>query len=267
MSVNAEESGRRSVRVEVEVPGLPERVWQAIATGPGISSWFVPTRVEERAGGAVTADFGPGMESTSSITRWDPPRSFTAEGSGMSPDAPPMATEWTVEARSGDVCVVRVVHSWFASTDEWDGQFESVERGWKSFFKILRLKLERFPGQPGTAFDVAGMGSGDASEAWGALAAPLGLMDASVGGEVRSPADAPALSGRVEVADHGEERHLMLLTDEPGTGICHLFAIPMGGPIYVSIRFFLFGEGARDAASVAQPEWSGWFAERFPMGG
>src|SRR5439155_990358 len=43
MSVKKEASGRRSVQVEVEVPGTPEEVWQAIATGPGISSWFVPT--------------------------------------------------------------------------------------------------------------------------------------------------------------------------------------------------------------------------------
>jgi len=40
MSVKIEASGRRSVQVEVEVPGTPEQVWQAIATGPGISSWF-----------------------------------------------------------------------------------------------------------------------------------------------------------------------------------------------------------------------------------
>ena len=42
MSVKKEASGRRSVQVEIEVPGTPEEVWQAIATGPGISSWFVP---------------------------------------------------------------------------------------------------------------------------------------------------------------------------------------------------------------------------------
>ena len=43
MSVKQEANGRRSVQVEFEVPGTPEEVWQAIATGPGISSWFVPT--------------------------------------------------------------------------------------------------------------------------------------------------------------------------------------------------------------------------------
>ena len=56
MSVKKEASGRRSIQVEVEVPGTPEEVWQAIATGPGISSWFVPTRSEERAGGQVVSE-------------------------------------------------------------------------------------------------------------------------------------------------------------------------------------------------------------------
>src|SRR3990170_123319 len=57
MPVKKDASGRRSVEAEVEVPGTPEEVWQAIATGPGISSWFVPTRVEERVGGAAISDF------------------------------------------------------------------------------------------------------------------------------------------------------------------------------------------------------------------
>ncbi len=267
MSVKIGEDGRRSVQVEVEVPGSPEEVWQAIATGPGISSWFVPTEVEERVGGAVKANFGPGMESESTISQWDPPRRFMAEGSRMSEDGPTMATEWIVEAKSGGTCVVRVVHSWFAATDEWDGQFEMVEQGWKSFFTTLRLKLGRFPGQPGAAFDVAGMSDGGESEAWSALTAPFGLTDAAAGQEVRSHGGAPALSGRVEVAGPGGGHETMLLITEPGTGVCHFMAMPMGGPTYVSIRFYLFGEAAGSAATTAEPEWRHWFAERFPMGG
>ena len=71
MSVKKDASGRRSVQVEVEVPGTPEQVWQAIATGPGVSSWFVPTEGEERVGGTVTAHFGPGMDSVATVTAWD----------------------------------------------------------------------------------------------------------------------------------------------------------------------------------------------------
>src|SRR2546422_730751 len=100
MSVKKEASGRRSVQVEVEVPGTPEEVWQAIATGPGISSWFVPTAFEERDGKpvAVTLNFGPGMESRSVVTAWDPPRKFAAQGEGWG-GSPPIATGWSVGQR------------------------------------------------------------------------------------------------------------------------------------------------------------------------
>ena len=113
MSVKKEASGRRSVQVEVEVPGTPEEVWQAIATGPGISSWFVPTEFEERDGKpvAVKLNFGPGMESRSVVTAWDPPRMFAAEAPGWAPGSPPIADEWSVEVRGGGICVVRVVHT------------------------------------------------------------------------------------------------------------------------------------------------------------
>lgn len=121
MPVKKDASGHRSVQAEVEVPGTPEQVWQAIATGPGISSWFVPSEVEERVGGAVTSSLGPGMDSLSTITAWEPPHRFAANsGEDMGPDHPTIATEWIVEARSGGICVVRVVHSWFTSRDDWD---------------------------------------------------------------------------------------------------------------------------------------------------
>ena len=68
MSVQYDADGRRSVQAEVEVPGTPEQVWQAIATGPGISSWFVPSEVDERVGGKAVSTFGPGMESAGTIT-------------------------------------------------------------------------------------------------------------------------------------------------------------------------------------------------------
>ena len=50
MPVTKDASGRRWIQVEAEVPGTPEQVWKAIATGPGISAWFVPSKVEEREG-------------------------------------------------------------------------------------------------------------------------------------------------------------------------------------------------------------------------
>jgi uncharacterized protein YndB with AHSA1/START domain len=153
MPVKKDPSGRRSVEAEVEVPGTPEEVWQAIATGPGISSWFVPSTVEERVGGATTNNFGPGMEAVATIKAWQPPRRFVAETA----EEPRFATEWIVEARSGGTCTVRVVHSWFASTDDWDNQFEGHTHDWRAFFRILRLYLAHFRGQTCSAFQLNAM--------------------------------------------------------------------------------------------------------------
>ena len=159
MSVKKEANGRRSVQVEVEVPGTPEQVWQAIATGPGVGAWFVPTEVDGRVGGTVTPHFGGGMDSVSTITEWDAPHRFVAEGS-WGPNAPTMATEWTVEARDGGTCMVRVVHSLFAETDDWDNQLTGIESGWPSFFRILRLYLEHFAGQPSSQIQLMAMPRG-----------------------------------------------------------------------------------------------------------
>src|SRR5262249_8648956 len=130
MSVKKDPSRRRSGQGEGEVPGKPEEVWGASGTGPGTSSWIVPTRRQGRQGGEQVCTFGPGMDSTSKILEWQPPKRFAAESDMGMPGAPRMATEWTVEARAGGTCLVRVVHSLFASTDDWDNQLKGVEEGW-----------------------------------------------------------------------------------------------------------------------------------------
>src|ERR1700685_3666176 len=116
MSVKKEASGRHSVQGEVEVPGTPEEVWQAIATGPGISSWFVPAEFEVRDGKpvAMKVTMGPGVESTSAVTAWEPPQKWAAQSDGWMPGMPQIAHEWSVEARAGGICVVRIVQSLFA---------------------------------------------------------------------------------------------------------------------------------------------------------
>src|ERR1700716_1277336 len=182
MSVKKEASGRRSVQVEVEVPGTPAEVWQAIATGPGISSWFVPTEFEESDGRpvAVTMNFGPGMVPRSAVTAWDPPRMLAAQGEGWD-GSPPIATEWSVEARAGGVCRVRVVNSLFASTDDWDNQLESTGLGWPAFFRTLRIYLTHFRGQRSAIMQFVAPVAGTEAEAWETLTAALGLKSLSVG--------------------------------------------------------------------------------------
>jgi uncharacterized protein YndB with AHSA1/START domain len=267
MPVKIDASGRRSVEAEVEVPGTPEEVWEAIATGPGISSWFVPTTVEEHVGGAVLCDFGPGMESVSTVTTWDPPHRFVADSrDDMGPDDPSVATEWIVESRSGGNSVVRVVHSWFTSSDAWDDQFEGHTYGWISFFRVLRLYLTYFRGQPSAAFQQMGVAPEPKSEAWAALIGLLGLEGAEVGHRVRTSPSAPPLAGIVEWAGQPAwSEELLLRLDEPAPGIAHLVPHAMGGQVYLTIRFYLYGDHAPGAVALTEPMWQGWVNEHFPF--
>lgn len=264
MPVRKDESGRRWVEVEVEVPGTPEEVWHAIATGPGISAWFVPTVIEEEDGRPVrtVCNFGPGMESAATVTEWDPPHRFAAESADLAPGAPPIATEWIVEARGGGKCVVRVVHSLFASGDDWDDQLRGAEGGWPDFFRILRLYLEHFRGLPGASFQVMGTAAEPVPEAWRAVTRALGL-DAPANGDRTGTGDgAPALSAVVESV--GPQEQLLLRLDRPAPGIAHLFAMPMGGQVLLFLRVYLYGERAGAAAAAEEPVWQAWIAERFP---
>jgi uncharacterized protein YndB with AHSA1/START domain len=264
MSVKKDPSGRRSVQVEVEVPGTPEEVWRAIATGPGISSWFVPAEFEERDGKpvAVTLNFGPGMESRSVVTAWDPPRRFAAQGEGWG-GSPGIADEWTVEARGGGTCVVRVVHSLFASTDDWDKQLEGTESGWPGFFRILRIYLTHFRGQRSAMMQWMAPVPGTVAEAWDTLTAALRLNGVNVGQRWTAPAGVPALSGVVEHLSQTPYDTLLRL-DKPGPGVAAVGAVNFGGQSMVTLSFYLYGDHA--AATVARdtPRWESWIQERFP---
>jgi uncharacterized protein YndB with AHSA1/START domain len=266
MSLKKDSSGRRSIQVEVELPGSPEEVWQAIATGPGISSWFVPSEIEEREGGTAVSHFGPGtsMDSVAKITVWDPPHRFAAESHDLGPNTPPVATEWIVEARSGGTCLVRVVHSLFADTDDWDDQLESLENGWPGFFRILRLYLTHFSGQRCSAMQFGGVASDSKSKAWAALTEALGLTGATIGQRVSTPTGGLSLAGLVEGVGPAEYPELLLRLHEPAPGIVHLFAMDMGGQVCLSIRFFLYGDQSSVVVARDEPRWQAWMNEHFP---
>lgn len=289
MPVRKDEHGNRSVEAEVEVPGSPEEVWRAIATGSGISSWFVPSKVEEREGGTTVTSFGPGMDAVAKITKWDPPRSFVAESEEGAEEEGPgkVATEWTVEARGGGRCVVRVVHRWFADNDDWDGQFEGHAYGWAtSFFRMLRLYLTHYPGENCSAFQLSAISPTSGPRTWRTIRSALNIDDD--GHRFTSTPGTPELSGaveRMEITDpellavresspqvaaaldgmDGEEPELLLRLDRPAPGFAHVFIMPMGDQTMVSARFHFFGDSGAAAAEEAEREWSGWLSERFPQ--
>ena len=267
MSVKQEANGRRSVQVEFEVPGTPEEVWQAIATGPGISAWFVPAEFEERDGKPVAVKFmfGPGMEIRGAVTAWNPPRMFAAEGDGMG-GSPPIASEWSVEARAGGVCRVRLVHSLFASTDEWDNQLEEAKGGFSGFLRTLTLYLTHFRGQRSVLSQFVVPVAGTEANAWETLTAALGLEGVGVAQRCTAPAGVPALSGVVEYVNQNPYDALLRI-DKPGPGIAALgvFTFPGGTQTMAAMNLYLYGDQAAKTVARVTPLWQAWIEQRFPM--
>ena len=254
----------RSLKFEIEVPGSPEDVWMAIATGPGISSWYVPHTVEERDGGAATASFGPEpeMQVSGRVAAWEPPYRIVFDG-GEGVEG--LAFEWTIEARDGGNCVVRLVNSGFDSSEEWDAQYDGMSEGWRLFLLNLRLHMEHFRGRTATASLPTAMWSGTRDEVWAALTDALGIPPVPAVGErieVTAP-DVPALAGTV--ADVARCR-VALLLDQPSPGTAFLAVENLGGAVAASIWCYLYGEGAPSAAERDEPLWREWLSQHAPQG-
>jgi uncharacterized protein YndB with AHSA1/START domain len=253
----------RTVEAEIEVPGTPEQVWDAIATGPGITAWFVPTESDERPGGVITQHHGEGLDMEGEITAWDAPRRFAyAMEWAPTEDASRerIGAEFLVEARSGDTCIVRVVNSGFGSGPDWDRMLESTRAGWRNALDNLRLYLTHFPGHRGASFAASGLSAESRDEAWATLTEALGMRDARVGDEVSTPPDAPTLAG---VVVRAEEAQLGLRLDQPGPGLASLGTGGPGREVIAFVRAYLYSDDAPALAARAEEEWQTWLAERF----
>lgn len=265
MSVKKKTDGHRSVEVDVVVPGTPEEVWRAIATGPGLSSWFVPSAFDESDGEpvALTMNFGMGMTVRSVVTAWDPPRRFVVQGEGWG-GSPPIATEWRVEPRADGLCVVRVVNSLVAGSDDWDGQLEATEAGWPAFFRTLRLYLTHFRGQRAALMQFVAPVAGSDTDAWSKLTGAMGLRGVEVGQRWIAPVGVPTLDGVVEYLSE-QPYDALLRVERPSPCIAAFGAFDMGGQSMVAVNFYHYGDRAAETVVRETPVWQAWLAERFPM--
>ncbi len=117
-----------------------------------------------------------------------------------------MATEWIIEARAGGMCVVRVVHSLFASTDDWDNQLDGPEQGWPAYFRILRLYLEKFKGMACSAMHFVAFSNDSETKAWENAGGALGLLKVAEGQKWSTPDGVPRHGRR---GGHAGKRHAL----------------------------------------------------------
>lgn len=246
----------RKIELEVEVPGTVEEVWDTIATGPGITSWFTPMTVEEREGGEVVMDFGDYGSDTATVTAWEPPHRVVFEGSGERA----LAYEWLVEARDGGSCVVRLVNSGFGDGVDWDGEYDGMTGGWGIFLQHLRLQLTHFRGRRAHASIPMAMLPGPRDEAWQHLCAALGVpADAGEGDHIVTGPHTPGLRGDIAQTLVTDMVRTHLLVLDEGVGTAFISVEGDGDQVAASIYLYFYDE---DAAAVG-PRWAEWMRTRF----
>ncbi len=249
---------------EVQVPGSPEQVWRAIATGPGIATWFVPAQVQEHPGGRIVTDHDPYGTSEGVVTDWEPPVRFGYEEPHWDPtrpDAPTWATEVLVEATDGGTCIVRLVSGFFSGGDGWEDNLKGTAEGWTAALRNLRLSLTHFPGLAAAMMGVHGKVTDRSPDEVGTqLLTGLGLADVSVGEQVRLAVGPSAVTGTV-VDTAG--RSVTVLTQQPHPGILEMGVFDHGGAAVV-IRWYLYGPGADDVAAARSGPWSEWIRQHIP---
>jgi uncharacterized protein YndB with AHSA1/START domain len=233
----------------LEVDATPEQVWQAIATGPGIDSWFMGRNEVDPDTSTVRQAFG-GYTPEHRITAWEPTRRL-AYRDDEAADGRFVAYEFLIEGRERASTVLRIATSGFLPGDDWDAEYEAMTKGNALFFATLATYLRHFAGRTAVPVTVFGPMITDWPRTRATLLAALGLS------ETPRPGD------RVRIADLGRIDGEVYFANEHTVGVrahdaLYRFMKGFGGPIIAGHH--LFGTDDPDAAERA---WQAWLDTTF----
>lgn len=198
---------RRMLEFETELDATPAAVWRALTEAEGLMGWFpLEARVAPGEGGSVWLSWGEGMEWSLDISVWEPERRLvlrdrpSAEAQEWLPEAAraeaaaaPLAVEFTIEGRRGKT-VLRLVHSGFGPSSDWDDLYDGTHDGWSIMLRQLRAYLDRHGGAPRRLAWARPRVNGSPAEVWALLTGPEGLA-------LRPPALAEGAPYRLRLGD------------------------------------------------------------------
>jgi uncharacterized protein YndB with AHSA1/START domain len=235
------------VSKEIETEATPEEVWEAIATGPGIDSWFMGrNEVEPGEGGKVRMTL-PAWTLEATVTVWDPPKRLVTD-TGEGEDGRLMVFEYLIEGREGGSTILRFVHSGFLPGDDWETEYEALKRGDPMYIQKLAEYLKYFRGRTATPIDVYGPQVPDGEQAWARIRSGLGLPGAVAEGDnVRlTPDGLPPIEG---VVDYVSPETLGVRTSD---GL-YRFIYGLGGTVVLGHHIFADVE-----EQATERAWQAW---------
>lgn len=229
---------------EVLLAATPEQVWEAIATGPGVTAWFMEMDLE--AGGVE-------------VIAADPPKRFAVR-TPPAEDGATQAFEYLIEARDGGSTVLRFVHSGFLS-DDWSTEFEAMTSiGWDMYLHTLGQYLRYFPGQVASFLAAEAPEPSAKQEAWPVLLEGLGVSATPrQGDQVRLTPDGIApIEG---VVDYATDSFLGIQTSDALYRFHGRWRLGMT----IAAGHHFYGEAAAPDVTAEQEAWQRWLGTLFAV--
>ncbi|HXL94740.1 MAG TPA: SRPBCC family protein [Streptosporangiaceae bacterium] len=166
------------VREEITVDATPDQVWAAIASGPGVDSWFMGrTEIDSASKTSTFSMFGE--VASASITAWEPGHRYATQ-EDRKPDGTFTAFEWLIESRDGGGAVVRVVHSGLLGED-WEAEYNALSVGDHAYITKLAVYLKHFA--PRTAKTGLFLPGPVTKDSWAAMRAAIGVSADAADGQ------------------------------------------------------------------------------------
>lgn len=231
------------IRREIELPGTPEQVFDAVATGNGTAGWMFPT------GEGAPTEVGEQFAGHT-VTALQRPSHFAVRVEGE--DGWFNSLDYRIE-RHGNGAILRYVHSG-VMTGDWDTQYDGAERHTDFYLHSLGEYLAHFSGREVTYVGADGPADALGDEAFAAVRSALGLRaDAAAGDAVDVDLEGIGhLRGEVDYLND------MFIGVRTGDALYRFYGRGrMGMPVFAGHHLF-----APDAdGEAAKAAWTAWLAD------
>ena len=227
----------RAHETVIEMPAPVERVWKAITEASEVQGWLAPeVRIDGRVGGEYWVSWGGQMNAASTIEVFDAPHHLrvTKDRENAGGDAEPVhiAIDYYVEAKEGGA-VLRLVHSGFLTSAEWDDEYDGTKSGWPMMLRVLSYTLGHHANER-------------VRQTWFYNAAPGAMED--VWKRLR-----PVLAQN-EIVYEVAPSELLVRTTDDGEGLVYAALGERGGKTGISVNVVRYGDAA-DGLAEAVERW------------
>jgi uncharacterized protein YndB with AHSA1/START domain len=169
----------RDIQLSVELDASPEDVFRAVTDGTEIAKWLAPearvTAPEGGKKGSIWISWGEGMSAEHEIEIFDAPKRIRHPSGKNGETKAPLYADWSIEAREGGKTTLRLVHSGFSASADWDHEYEAHARGWKVMLQNLRHYFARHAHEPAVHLPVMSNVESPRGSIWKTLLGKFGF--------------------------------------------------------------------------------------------